>query len=220
MIITRDIIQYSEQYAQAYPYPHIVLDDLFLEEDLRGILEEWPDDDNPAWDKKKCNTSWKWHISHIPTMGPKTQAFFQSLYISEFISDLEKLSGIPGLMRDPYMEGSGLHYIPEGGYLKMHVDFNWHPQIQKVRRINFLVYLNDDWTEEDGGEVELWEPNMSKCGVKVGPVFNRTVIFNTTDHSYHGHPDPSKSDRKSVALYYYTSGVVQNAHSTIYVKRP
>ena len=173
-----------------------------------------------AWNKKKCNTSWKWHISHTPAMGPKTQAFFQSLYAREFVTDLEKLSGIPGLVRDPYMEGSGLHYIPEGGYLKMHVDFNWNPQIQKVRRINFLIYLNEDWVEEDGGEVELWEADMSKCGVKAGPVFNRTVIFNTTDHSFHGHPDPSKSGRKSVALYYYTSGVVKNAHSTLYSKRP
>ena len=218
MITTRDITQYSKQYAQAYPYPHIVLDDLFLEEDLREILEEWPEDD--GWIKKKCSTSWKWHIPHVPDMGPKTQKAFQSLNSPEFIMDIEKLTGIPDLIRDPYMEGAGLHYIPEGGYLKVHVDFNWHPQIQKVRRVNILIYLNENWAEEDGGEIELWEPNMNKCGAKVGPAFNRTVIFNTTEHSWHGHPDPATNRRKSIALYYYSSGAVKKAHSTIYVKRP
>ena len=220
MITTEDITQYSEQYANAYPYAHVILDGLFRDEDLKGILEEWPDDDNPAWQKKKCPTSWKWHISHMPAMGPKTQTFLQALCAPEFIADVEKLSGIPGLYRDPYMEGSGLHFIPAGGYLKMHVDFNWQPQLKKVRRINFLIYLNDDWTEEDGGKVELWEPSMDKCGVTASPVFNRTVIFNTTEHSYHGHPDPCKTGRKSVAIYYYTSGVVKQAHSTLYVRRP
>lgn len=40
--------------------------------------------------------------------------------------------------------------------------------------------------------------------------FNRTLVFLTTDYSYHGHPDPLDCPpgvtRKSVALYYYTNG--------------
>jgi hypothetical protein len=42
------------------------------------------------------------------------------------------------------------------------------------------------------------------------PVFNRMVIFNTTDLSYHGHPDPlncpEDRSRRSLALFYYTIG--------------
>jgi Rps23 Pro-64 3,4-dihydroxylase Tpa1-like proline 4-hydroxylase len=220
MITTRDLAQYSEGYTQAYPFPHIVLDDLFKEEDLKDILTEWPKDNDPAWNKKRCNTSWKWHISQMSAMGPKTQIIFQELNSSEFLEDLEKLTGIPGLYRDPYLAGGGLHYIPVGGFLEMHVDFNWHPQLQKVRRINMLIYLNEDWVEEDKGEIELWESDMSKAGAKVSPIFNRTVIFNTTDQSWHGHPDPAKSKRKSIAFYYYTSGVVKEAHSTLYTRRP
>ncbi len=220
MITTRDLAQYNEEYTQAYPFPHIVLDDLFKEEDLKDILAEWPKDNDPVWNKKQCSTSWKWHISQLSAMGPKTQAIFQELNGPEFLEDVEKLTGIPGLYKDPYMEGGGLHYIPVGGFLEMHVDFNWHARLKKVRRINLLVYLNEDWVEEDKGKIELWESNMNKAGVTVAPVFNRTVIFNTTDQSWHGHPDPAKSKRKSIAFYYYTSGVVKKAHSTLYTKRP
>ena len=44
--------------------------------------------------------------------------------------------------------------------------------------------------------------------------FNKLVIFNTTDFSFHGHPEPLKCPdnvtRKSLALYYYTNGRPKN----------
>ena len=58
--------------------------------------------------------------------------------------------------------------------------------------------------------LKLWEKDMSKCVVKVLPLFNRMAMFNTTDSSWHGHPDPltcpPDRSRKSLALYYYTNG--------------
>ena len=50
---------------------------------------------------------------------------------------------------------------------------------------------------------------MSECVHKVLPVFNRCVVFTTSDDSWHGHPDPlacpQGMTRKSIATYYYTS---------------
>ena len=51
---------------------------------------------------------------------------------------------------------------------------------------------------------------MTRCEQKILPVFNRTVVFSTTDFSYHGHPTPlacpEGRSRKSVSFYYYTNG--------------
>jgi hypothetical protein len=51
---------------------------------------------------------------------------------------------------------------------------------------------------------------MTECRKRVLPSFNRTVVFSTTDTSFHGHPHPLMSPegvtRKSVSLYYYTAG--------------
>jgi hypothetical protein len=78
------------------------------------------------------------------------------------------------------------------------------------RRINVLVYLNENWEESYGGHFELWEKDMSKCAVRIAPIFNRMAIFSTTDYSWHGHPDeltcPPDRSRRSLALYYYTNG--------------
>lgn len=112
-------------------------------------------------------------------------------------------------MPDPYFEGGGFHEIKPGGYLKMHVDFHKHKQMNLDRRLNILVYLNEDWKEEYGGHFELWEKDMSKSVTKILPVFNRLAMFSTTDY-WHGHPDPltcpPDRSQRSLLLYYYTNG--------------
>jgi hypothetical protein len=119
---------------------------------------------------------------------------------------LETLTGIGNLMPDPYFEGGGLHQIEPGGFLKVHADFNWHPRLRLDRRLNLIVYLNQDWREEYNGHLELWDRSMSLAVRKVLPVFNRAVVFSTTSWAYHGHPEklacPPGQTRKSLALYY------------------
>ena len=51
---------------------------------------------------------------------------------------LETLTGIDGLVPDPYFAGGGLHQIVRGGFLKVHADFNWHPKLRLDRRLNML----------------------------------------------------------------------------------
>jgi hypothetical protein len=90
------------------------------------------------------------------------------------------------------------------------------------------VYLNRDWQEEFGGHLELWDRSMEQSVVRVLPVFNRCVVFSTTDWSYHGHPEPlncpETTSRKSLALYYYSNGrptdEQSESHSTLYQQRP
>ena len=78
------------------------------------------------------------------------------------------------------------------------------------RRLNLLLYMNKGWEDAWRGHLELWDRGMKGCVKKVAPVFNRCVIFSTTDDAYHGHPHalecPEGTTRKSLALYYYTNG--------------
>lgn len=161
-------------------------------------------------------------------MGPHTRFFLAWLHSSTFVSFLEKLSGIEGLVPDPHLNGSGFHSIERGGFLKIHADYNRHPQMGLDRRLNLLLYLNHKWEENYGGHLELWNKTMSDCIQKILPVFNRMVIFSTSDHSFHGHPDPlacpQDKRRQSLALYYYTKGRPKHEcsedHSTLYQLRP
>jgi hypothetical protein len=122
---------------------------------------------------------------------------------------LENMTGIWGLIPDPYLFGGGLHTTKEGGRLAVHVDFNKHFKFSLERRLNLLIYLNEDWSEENSGPLELWDSKGQKCEKRILPIFNRMVIFTTNSRSYHGQPKPVVGKgiiRRSLALYYYSVG--------------
>ena len=145
----------------------------------------------------------------VGKMGAETRAIIAEMNSPGFVSWLEDLTGIAGLQPDHSLAGGGIHQIRRGGFLKVHTDFNWHAGLQLHRRVNVLLYLNEDWQAEWGGALELWKPDMSACGALILPLLNRLVIFSTTDESYHGHPDPLACpegvSRNSIALYYYAA---------------
>lgn len=220
--------KHKRAYSQAEPFPHIVIDDFLPESILELVLKEFPSPqkidwktfDNPA-EKKLASTS-------ESQMGENTKRLLWQLNSSLFIDFLEELTGIDGIIPDPHFVGGGLHQIERGGYLKIHADFNRHKRLCLDRRLNLLIYLNKDWQEEYGGHFEMWDTNMTGCEKKILPIFNRCVIFNTTDFSFHGHPQPlncpEDRTRKSLALYYYSNGrpdyETSGKHSTLFKDVP
>ena len=145
-----------------------------------------------------------------------------------FIEFIEKLTGISGLLPDPHLTGGGMHQIMPGGKLSLHIDFNKYQRKSLERRLNILVYLNENWEESYGGYLELWNKDVTKAEVKILPVFNRVALFSTTETSWHGHPDPltcpANRTRRSVALYYYTvkrpEEELAEEHTTVFKERP
>ena len=215
-----------QSYLAAEPFPHTVIDGLFNDTDLDAVLSEFPAPEEMRWmrfDNPHEKKLGFFHESSV--LGDRVRRLLDALNGFETLLFLEQLTGIDGLIPDPYFGGGGLHQIEPGGFLKVHVDFNVHPKLKLDRRLNMLVYLNRDWREEYGGHLELWDPTLTTCRKKILPVFNRTVIFSTTDSSYHGHPTPLTSPpgvtRKSVSLYYYTAGrpaeEISRAHDTVFV---
>jgi Rps23 Pro-64 3,4-dihydroxylase Tpa1-like proline 4-hydroxylase len=199
-----------ERYVTGQPFPHIVIDDLFPAELLETVLARFPRADEIDWRQFDSPTEKKLGYWHESALHPDLQLFLYEMNSAPVLQFLQALTGIEGLIPDPYYGGAGPHQILPGGFLKVHVDFNWHPLLKLDRRLNLLVYLNQDWREEYGGHLELWNRDMSRCEQKILPTFNRTVVFSTTDFSYHGHPTPLACppgmSRKSVSFYYYTNG--------------
>ena len=226
--LARLAASYRSQYETADPFPHVVMDNVFPEPFLENVLAEFPGPDAIDWKRFSGGTGRKLATREESQLGPWTVALIHQLNSSRFIRVLEALTGIAGLIPDPHLEGGGLHQIERGGYLKIHADFNKHERLRLDRRLNLLLYLNKDWNEDFGGHLELWTPLMDRCAKKILPIFNRCVVFSTTDYSYHGHPEPlaclDSRSRKSIALYYYTNGRPENElsspHSTLYKRRP
>lgn len=204
--------QKHDEYVNAAPFPSMYFDDFFDADMLRKVLAEFPQIGKDKTDIQYANPNeQKLATKGEYRFGEVTREFVHFLNSQPFLEFLQNLTGIKEtLIPDPYFEGGGFHEIKPGGYLKMHVDFHKHKLTNLDRRLNILVYLNEDWKEEYGGHFELWERDMSKSVKRILPVFNRLAMFSTTGYSWHGHPDPlscpSDRSRRSIALYYYTNG--------------
>ncbi len=196
-------------YKDAHPFPHCVVDNFLDTNTLANAIATIPliEEANYICWENSAQKNKKW-ISN-PTQLPK-QLGDVLLYMNsqEVLSWLEVTTGIPNLLADPGYMGGGLHRITRGGKLAIHCDFNIHPDTGWHRRLNALLFLNKNWEESWGGNLELWTPDMRVCEANISPIFNRLAVFSTTDTSFHGHPEPLACPynraRYSLALYYYT----------------
>lgn len=197
------------------PFRHAVIDGLWADDFLRHARAEFPAPDDPRWVTyndpeergKKAGGSNMW--------GPVTESFFKAVRHPGFAETLQDVTGIQPLTADDI--GGGMHETGEGGRLAMHIDFNIHPADPGLeRRLNLLVFLNEEWDNNWGGTLLLGALGQ----VSVTPTFNRTVLFETGETSFHGHPAPIVGDhlRRSLACYYYapTRPETAAAHSTVW----
>lgn len=200
----------AKTYSSAEPFPNIYFDNFFIPDRLNEVLQEFPDLTKKADISFNDPNQVKLASKGEARFGPKTKDFMHYLNSQPFLEFLSALTGIENLIPDPAFEGGGCHQIQPGGMLKIHADFNKHPKTKLDRRLNVLIYMNQDWKEEYGGHFELWDKEMKGCKKKILPLFNRMALFSTTSLSYHGHPNqltcPPDRTRKSLALYYYTNG--------------
>jgi Rps23 Pro-64 3,4-dihydroxylase Tpa1-like proline 4-hydroxylase len=212
-------------FAAADPFPHVVIDDFLPVEIACAVHAEFERTER-GWKHYQHYNERKAALTDVAQMQPATQQVFEALQSERFVGAIERLTGLDDLLSDPDLDGAGLHRSLRGGFLNLHVDFLSHTKNRHwSRQVNLLLYLNPDWQEAWGGELELWDRELTRCVRKVAPVFNRCVIFHTCPGSYHGHPTPLACpegvSRKSLALYYFRDeGEAQQLESTLYRGRP
>ena len=212
MINEFDYDKLSKKFEEGKPFRHVIIDNFFDDETALKLSNEFPDyNDEQLWaiynnpiEKKKLTPNWG-------LFPPTTYRAFTLMNTPEFVEKVKKITGIPNLVADYGMHGGGWHVHTRGGKLNIHKDYSIHPKLGMERRINIIIYLSPDWNEEWGGGLELWshdaENNQPKeCVTKVYNKFNRAVLFDTAQNSWHGLPTeticPEGVYRKSLAIYY------------------
>lgn len=234
-LLNNSILEQPDQYHKIFshnkPFRHIVIDSFFNDKFCQSLLDEFPGFDTKLATNENGEVGKKSVHPHITDLGRNYKKLDNLVKSGNFITFIEKITGITDLKFDPYYFGGGTHDNQHGQDLDPHVDFTNHPKTGYYRRLNLIVYLNKEWNNDWGGNIELHknpriEPHLDEI-VSVKPIFNRAVIFETNNISWHGFPKINLPDekknlsRKSFALYYYTKTRAQKlkTHSTIYVDR-
>ncbi len=230
---TRDrLTEISQEFSAAEPFKYVVIDDFFEPQFCQQLLNEFPQfkakdsvDENQTLGKKAV-------VQSVAQLGSAFKQLDQLVQSETFLKTIENITGIQNLIYDPHYIGGGTHNNLNAQELDPHVDFTHHPITSHHRRLNLIVYLNHEWEADWGGSIEFHKnprlPVEQDHITRVLPLFNRAVIFETNNHSWHGFPpislpaDKQHLTRKSFALYYYTHqrDTSTEPHSTIYVERP
>ena len=209
------------------PFRYVVIENFFQKEKAEQLLGEYPTIAEGKWDGTTYIDQKNKFQKTIFEKDSLVQSCFDELNGAPFCQWLERITGIEDLQGDDELFGGGLHQSINGAFLNVHVDYNIHPKTKMHRRLNVLVYMNKDWKPEYEGDLELWDFTGKEQVLlnKIAPHFNRCVIFETNEISFHGHPKllhtPEGVNRKSIATYYYTrtrpEHEIAPEHNTIYV---
>jgi Rps23 Pro-64 3,4-dihydroxylase Tpa1-like proline 4-hydroxylase len=214
MINDHDWEKLSKQFSEGSPFKHIIIDNFWDDETAAAILKEFPEYDSPAWTAHYLNAiEDKKAGNHWDKFPKTTYKAFSYLNSAEFISNIKQLTGNPVIYPDVGLHGGGWHGHKPGGKLNVHLDYSIHPKLGKLRNYNIIIYMTPDWNPAWGGGLEIWSHDDSTGQPKeltntIDNKFNRAVIFDTTQNSWHGLPDslscPDNTFRRSMAVYYLT----------------
>jgi len=205
-----NLIQSLSQFKGALPFDHCVIDNFFFEEIANHLEDEFLDFESPKWYKYKNAIENKKTLNDWNSFPPLTYRVFNFLISKDFMSLLEHNLGLE-LLQDPGLHGGGWHIHGKDGNLNPHFDYSIHPKLKTQRKLNIIIYLSSALKTEHGGHLGLWEHDSEKDTTgplikEVEPKFNRAVIFDTTQNSWHGMSrsliQPEGIYRKSLAVYY------------------
>lgn len=218
-------IAYLKQaFQEAKPYKHLVLDN-FLKEEIADVLHDnFPPTERLTKHYDGINEN-KSEGANFDDFHPAFNEIRTALMSKELAAWMSQVTGIADVFITNDHLGCGLHEGENGSFLDIHIDFNIHPSKNVHRRLNMLIYMNKNWQPEYGGDLEMWNATMTACEKKVAPIFNRAVIFETNEISYHGYSKinvPEGMTRKSIYTYFYTTEREDAVgyHDTVFKPRP
>lgn len=218
------------EFQNGQPFPFFCIDN-FLDEDFANqVLDSFPSyvrARQVGKEFKGVNEKGKVQVTDSNLFAEPVQRLNQALASAEFLDLLSYVTGMPNLLADDQLVGGGIHQTGPRGHLDVHVDFNYIKERELHRRLNILIYFNKDWERDWGGNIELWDREVKNCVHSFSPIFNRCVVFETNEISFHGVSAvrcPEGVSRKSFAAYYYTKEAPAHwtgkSHDTIFRARP
>lgn len=226
--IDRDALR--QQVRTAVPFPSAVMDGFLDPTFARSVAASFPAFDEAARlgrEFRSINERRKVQLTDAATFPEPVKQLNEALAAPAFLDLLSHAFSIPDLLADDELVGGGLHQTGPRGRLDVHVDFNLIKERNLHRRLNILVYFNEGWDPAWGGQIELWNRDVTECVRSYDPAFNRCLVFETSEISYHGVPEvrcPEGVVRRSFAAYYYTAAAPDgwdgSVHSTIFRARP
>lgn len=221
MINFKKIEAALQQFKKNQPFDHCIVDRFFDLKIAKLLEKDFPRYEDPSWFEYNNPLEHKKALNDWNKFPPLTYQAFMMLNSPQMIKLLKKYVGV-NLFPDMGLHGGGWHIHGQEGNLNPHLDYSIHPKNGLQRKLNIIIYLSENLRPSiHQGHLGLWSHNIKtkqpdQLIREVEPLFNRAIIFDTTQHSWHGMSRllklPKGIHRKSLAIYYLTKPNHAEAH--------
>lgn len=183
------------------PIQHCFLDDVLPADEVLELSRKFP---NPK--DLMTRSSMREHKKvgiNLDDYDPVIKDFQHAFQHQKVIDAVEEITEIPDLVGDPSFYASGISVMETGDFLNPHLDNSHDGDQKKYRVLNILFYVSPDWKLENGGNLELWDADITESQTLVSK-FNRLAIMLTDDESWHSVSKVTASKpRLCISNYYF-----------------
>lgn len=205
--------------------PHVIIDDVLNDSpDKRKLLDEIQD---PTMiDRMKLYSflsTRSYETLGSDNVPPNAASLIEELTSDRFIKLMEQITGFKGIVPDKSVATGGLVFIPKNSFGGLHLDDRGHPfNPNLARRFTLLIYLNEGWTEEKGGYLELWDMKKKLLTKKVLPTLGKLILFDCDElvHSVATVKGEDGNIRKAITIWYYYECKNAPFRPSLYFSRP
>lgn len=215
---------FAPDYQAGNPFPFFVFDNFLPKAQAYILQDAFPSHASQIWKTIGNPHTYNRVVAPATPVGknwqPEVDAIFNHLMEAKFLLFMENLTGINGLISDPYFADAGFYAMRKGGFLDIHADLSHHDKLGLERRCNLIIYLNDDWKPEYKGDLVLYDQDLNEAQ-RVAPVMNRAVVFGASETSFYGNPEILEAEEsKAISMWYYTLPTGRKKHGAIFPKDP
>ena len=212
-----------DSFDNAAPFRHLVIDGFLQTSFAEKIFQYFPSLLSMKTHYTGMNER-KAEDTNFEILDKNFTLLHEAMCSELFLNWLESITSIHPIRTIDDRLGYGLHQGGNRSFLDIHIDYNIHPIQKLCRRLNLLIFFNPQWKAEWGGNLEFWDSSVKNCLQKIAPQFNRAVLFECSEISFHGYSRmtiPEAITRKSYYQYYFTP-ITENSpfHDTLFKPRP
>lgn len=176
----------------------MILDDALPRQLIQAANAAWPAADWPGWIDYHDHGGGK-RTSDLTTAIPVQCSQLLARMALMPVGDWMR-AGLPPMVADMGLHGSGLHQMSAGSCLHRHLDGDTHQRLGLARVLSAVLWVHPTWEDGWGGELVL------ESGVRVLPRPGRLVLFDCR-HAWHSVAPvncPAEVQRRSLAMFWWS----------------
>jgi len=190
------------------------IDHLFPEEIARKIYNAFPPREEmrflDSFREKKYTSK---AFEKFDKLISEATFAFQDQRVIDAVSKITEQKDAVG---DPHLYAGGISAMAHGHFLQPHIDNSHDHEMKNYRVLNLLYYCTPDWKAENGGNLELWDKDVTKP-LEIPSLFNRLVLMETNDKSWHSVNEVKADGMRCCVSNYYFSPHSPNGYETTHV---